>query len=252
MKNKKPRVLLFDIETFANQAFVWGKYEQNVIAYKKEWFMLSFAYKWLGDKKTQVLSLPDFSSYKNNKEDDRLLVGALWALFDQADIIIAHNGNSFDIKKANARFIYHKFAPPSPYKTIDTKLVAKRYFNFNSNKLDDLGNYFGLGRKIDTGGWELWEGCWKGEKKAWKLMCKYNIQDVVLLEKVYYKMLPYMDNHPNMALLNGETTGCPNCSSLSVVKEGFNFTRSGKRQQWSCKDCGSWHTSPLKEGSQIR
>lgn len=251
MKDKKLRVLFYDIETFANQAFVWGKYEQNVIEYDKEWFMLSFAYKWMGDKETSVVSLPDFKLYKRDKEDDKQLVKALWKLFNEADIVIAHNGNSFDQKKTNARFIYHGFPPPEPYKQIDTKLVAKRYFNFNSNKLDDLGNYFGLGRKISTGGFDLWLGCWKGNKKAWKKMCDYNKQDVVLLEKVYHKMLPFMNNHPNLSLMGDKKEGCPNCGSWNITKRGFGYTRTSKYQKWQCKDCCSWHQSPIK-GGQVR
>jgi len=252
MKQNKLKILLFDIETFANQAFVWGKYEQNVIAYNKEWFMLSYAYKWYGEKKTHVVSLPDFQLYKKDKEDDRQLVQTLWELFDEADIVIAHNGNSFDVKKSNARFLFHGLPAPSPYKKIDTKLVAKRYFNFNSNKLDDLGNYFGVGRKIETGGWELWEGCWRGDLKAWKKMCYYNKQDVILLEQVYLKMLPYITNHPNIALLNGDRVACPNCGSIKVQKRGFTYTRVSKNQRWQCQGCASWHQSPIKDGKQIR
>ena len=248
---KAPRILVYDIETFANQAFVWGKYEQNVIAYIKEWFMMCYSYKWLDEKGTHVVALPDFKGYKKNKEDDKALVKSLWQLFDEADIIIAHNGNSFDIKKTNARFIYHGLPPPTPYKTIDTKLVAKRYFNFNSNKLDDLGNYFGIGRKLDTGGWELWDACWKGDLKAWKKMKDYNKQDVILLEKVYHKMLPFMTNHPNLALLNGEKCACPNCGSLNIQKRGFNTSRVSRTQRYQCQDCSSWHARPIS-GGQIR
>ncbi len=137
--NKRPRVLIFDIESAPNLGYIWGKYEQDVLSYVKEWYMLSFAFKWLGEEKTHVFGLPQYPLYKKDKMNDKQLVESLWKLFDEADIIIAHNGNSFDIKKSNARFIFHGMKPPSPYKSIDTKLVAKRSFNFNSNKLDDLG-----------------------------------------------------------------------------------------------------------------
>lgn len=253
LMKKQPKILLFDIETSPNLSYVWGKWEQNILSVKEDWYMISFAWKWLSEKKTQVLSLPDYKDvYKKNKTEDTNLVYDLWKLFDEADIIIAHNGNSFDIKKANALFVKHGFPPPSPYKTIDTKLVAKKYFRFDSNSLNDLGQYLRIGEKLKTGGFDLWLGCIAGDKKAWKTMCDYNKQDVVLLEKVYLKMLPYMTNHPNLALMRGEVSACPNCASKNVSKEGFNYTRSGKQQQWSCKDCRSWHNSPLKEGSQVR
>lgn len=245
MKNKKPKVLLFDIETMANLVYVWGKYEQNVIAYERHWYMLTFAYKWLGEKKTYVKALPDYATYKKDKYNDIELVKDLWKLFDEADIIIAHNGNSFDIKKSNARFIKHKLRPPSPSKYIDTKLVAKKYLKMDSNKLDDLGDYFGIGRKINTGGFELWLGCEAGDKKAWKKMCDYNIQDVVLLEKVYLEMLPYMTNHPDISIHTmGDELGCKNCGGYNNQKRGFTATRgvSGliKKQRYQCQDCGAW------------
>lgn len=251
MKNIK--ILLYDIETAPNLGYIWGKYEQDVLSYTREWYMMTFSYKWLGEKKTHVVSLPDFpKTYKANPENDYELVCELWKLFNEADVVIAHNGNSFDQKKANARFIYHNIQPPRPYKQIDTKLVAKKYFNFNSNKLDDLGQYFKLGKKLPTGGFDLWKGCMAGDKKAWKTMCDYNKQDVILLEKVYLKMLPWMNDHPNVALLNGDKKGCPNCGSVDIVKRGLGYSRSSVFQRWKCKTCQSWHQSPIKDGTQIR
>lgn len=244
----KARILLFDIETMANLAYVWGKYEQDVIAVKRHWYMLTFAYKWLDENKTYVYGLPDFPLYKKDKYSDKDLVKKLWDLFSEADIIIAHNGNSFDIKKANARFIKHKFKPPFPSKYIDTKLEAKKYFKFDSNKLDDLGDYFGIGRKINTGGFELWLGCEAGDKASWEKMKKYNIQDVILLEKVYKEMLPYMTQHPNLAIFQGERIACRKCGSNRVQKRGIKFDK----QNWWCRDCDGWSQSTIKEGSQVR
>lgn len=249
---KEPKILLYDIESAPNLAYVWGKYEQDVLAYTREWYMLSFSWKWLGESKTHVLSLPDFKTYKKDPENDIELIRELWQLFDEADIIIAHNGNSFDQKKTNARFIFHGFPPPTPYKEIDTKLVAKRYFNFNSNKLDDLGKYFKIGQKLQTGGFELWQGCMRGDKKAWKTMTDYNKMDVILLEKVYEKMKPWMNNHPNIGLMNGELRACPNCGSSHLHRRGTTYTRTGSYQRLQCQDCGAWSQSGLKDNSQVR
>lgn len=240
-----------DIETAPNLAYIWGKYEQDSLGYVREWYMLTFSAKWLYGANTSVYSLPQYPLYKKQPENDLELVKTLWKLFDEADIIIAHNGNSFDIKKANARFIFHKLPPPSPYRTIDTKLVAKRAFNFNSNKLDDLGKYFGIGQKLQTGGFDLWLGCMKGDKKAWKTMCDYNKQDVVLLEKVYLKMVGWDQAHPNLSFMIGERDSCPNCLGSHMQKRGFTFTNTVKYQRWQCMNCGVWKKSPIK-GGQIR
>ena len=237
---QEPKILYFDIETAANLAYVWGKYEQNVIEYEREWYMITFAYKW-NDGKTKAYSLPDFQTYTENPLDDRELVAKLWELFDEADVIVAHNGDSFDIKKANARFLFHGFNPPSAYKTIDTKKVAKKYFNFNSNKLDDIGNLLGVGRKLDTGGFDLWLGCLRGDPSSWRTMVKYNKQDVDLLHEVYMKMRGWMTNHPNLNLYKGTTHNCPNCGSDHVQSRGIGVTKVGKYNRYHCQECGAWH-----------
>lgn len=239
-KQSKVKILLYDIETAPIVSYTWGIWEQDVIEVKEEWYILSVAYKWLGDKRTKVMSLPNFELYKKEPKNDRELVKALWNLFDEADVIIGHNSDAFDNKKSTARFIQHKLPPPSPYKSVDTKKVAKKYFKFDSNKLDHLGQYFDIGRKLKHEGFSLWLGCMSGNKKSWKKMCDYNIQDVILLEKVYLKMLPYMTNHPNMNLLTDETHNCPNCGGNNVNKRGFNYTRTTKAQAYQCKDCFSW------------
>jgi len=248
---RKPRILFYDIETAPLVSYTWGIWEVDVIEVKEEWYMLTFAYKWLGEKKTHVVSLPQFGLYKKDPKNDRELVKKLWSLFDEADVIVAHNGLSFDNKKSNARFIQHNLPPPNPYKTIDTKLVAKRYFKFDSNKLDHLGQYFNLGRKMKHEGFSLWLGCMSGDKKAWNKMCLYNIQDVVLLEKIYLKMLPYMDNHPNTGLYLGEKHACPNCGSHMLQKRGVSHTRTSTSQRFQCNLCHAWSQSPLK-GGQLR
>lgn len=250
MRNKKPKILFFDIETMANQAYVWGKYEQDVIAYSQHWYMLTFAWKWLGESKTNVLGLDDFKGYKKGSPNDKQLIEALWKLFDEADVLVAHNGKSFDVKKANSRFAKYGMKPPSPYKIIDTKLEAKKYLKQDSNKLDDLGDYFGIGRKINTGGFELWLGCEAGDKKAWDKMKKYNIQDVILLEKVYLHLLPWMTTHPNVALLNGDLEACPNCGGFKLQKRGSTHTIK-PQQRVQCMSCYSWHQQSIK-GGQVR
>lgn len=240
-KANNPRILLYDIETSYTIGAVWGLYDQNVAVTLKEPYIISFSWKWLGDKTVKVLSLPDFKEFKKNRTDDKALVQELWNLFDEADVIIAHNGNSFDQKWTYARFIVNGMLPPSPAKYIDTKLVAKSKFKFNSNSLNNLGQYLGLGKKIDTGGIDLWVGCIeRNERKSWNLMCKYNKQDVVLLEKVYLKMLPFMTNHPNWNLHLGTTHNCPTCGEGKLQKRGFLHTRTTVCQRYQCQGCGGW------------
>lgn len=253
MKNTNTaRVLLYDIETVPNLAYVWGKWEQNVIRFESEWHMLCFAYKWLGEKKTHVVALPDFAGYKKDPTNDYHLVKKLWELFNEADVVIAHNGDRFDQRMSNARFIYHGFTPPEPYRSIDTKKVASRYFRFNSNKLDDLGEFLGLGRKLETGGFDTWLGCMNGDARSWRLMTQYNKQDVVLLERVYLHLRPWMDNHPGINIITGMLSTCPKCGEGPLHKRGFKHTKTLKYQRYQCQKCGGWSQARLSEKTDTK
>lgn len=240
----KPFVLFFDCETAPNVSYTWGKYEQDVIAFQKEWHLLSFAYKWQGQSKVSVRGLCDFTEYNKDKTNDLPLVKELWELFHKADIIIAHNADQFDIKKANARFLAHNLGVPSHYRTVDTLKVARKNFSLNSNKLDDLAKVLKLKGKLAHTGFDLWLGCMAGDLKAWKLMKKYNKQDVVLLEQVYTKLLPWIDNHPNRNAW-GNLIGCPNCGSENINSNGYRYAQGSKYRRVQCLDCGTWGKQSL-------
>lgn len=239
----KPKILLFDLETTPNLSYTWGKWEQNVIAFKKEWELLSVAYKWLGEKEVYCITRPDFKD-----KTDKSISRELKKLLDEAEIVIAHNGDEFDIKKSNAKFIEHGLGPTSAYQKIDTKKVAKKYFKFNSNSLDDLGNLLGVGRKEKTGGFDLWLDCMAGKKEAWKLMAKYNKQDVLLLEQVYLKLRPWMEQHPNLAILSNRPSSCPKCGSTrSLINKGIISNRINTYKRFLCRDCNSYCQARIAE-----
>jgi hypothetical protein len=239
-----PKILLMDIENAPNTAYIWGLWQETTSSEMVDmpWFMLCWAAKWLGEKRVLSSSLVDFpKNYKHNPEDDKLILQNLWKLLDEADIVIAHNGKNFDVRKANARFIMNKMPPPSPYKVIDTLLEARKYFFFTSNKLNDLGKYLNCGQKVETGGFKLWKQCMVGDLKAWEKMVTYCKNDVVLLEKIYLKLRPYMETHPNLNIyVSNENQKCPKCGSEKIKKEGFSYTALSKFQRYSCLDCKGW------------
>jgi hypothetical protein len=247
----KARVLLYDIETAPNLSYTWGKWQQDVIDFHYQSYMLCFAYKWLGESQTHIVALPDFPNYKKDVQDDSALIEALQRLFDEADVIIAHNGNSFDQKVSQGRMLVNGLTPPSPYKQIDTKLVAKRYFRFNSNSLNDLGQLLKLGKKLPTGGWKLWLGCLNNDAKSWATMKRYNIQDVKLLEKVYLRMRPWIDNHPAMNILEDKLEACPKCSSGPLIKRGTRLVnKTTTVQRFKCSNCGGWSRGRKSERAE--
>lgn len=242
--SNEPKILLFDIENAPNTAYIWGLW-QEVISQDmldQNWFMLCWAAKWLGSKEIYTSALVDFpKNYKQNKEDDKLILQKLWKLLDEADIVIAHNGKNFDVRKANARFIMNNMQPPSPFKVVDTLQEARRHFFFTSNKLNDLGRYLKVGQKVETGGFKLWKQCMEGDLKAWEKMVRYCKNDIILLEKIYLKLRPYMHTHPRTDIyINANDLCCPKCNSKNIKKEGFSYTASYKYQRYSCNVCHGW------------
>lgn len=245
-----PNIILLDIETSPITAYTWGTFDQNVLKILEPSKIISCAWKELHSDDVIVKAISDYKGYKPGVIDDKKLVQEIWNVLDKADVVIGHHGDRFDLPKLNARFVYHGLNAPSFYKTVDTKKVASRYFRFDSNSLNNLAGYLNLGAKVENGGFDLWVRCIAGDPEAWDLMKLYNAQDVVLLEKVYLKLRPFMENHPNLNIISPSTTTdvvCPTCLSHKVTKRGFSTTRTGKRQRYQCQTCSSWSSGPYSK-----
>lgn len=246
------KVLLFDIETAPSLAYIWGLWQEvrDMSMVEEDWYVLCWAAKWLGEKKVHSSALTDFKDYDKDNKNDKKILEKLWVLLDEADVVIAHNGIKFDRRKINARFIKHGLNPPSPYKTIDTLLVARKEFAFSSNRLNDISKFLGLGQKLDSGGFSTWRACMNGDIKAWNKMVKYCQRDVKQLEKVYLKLRPYIAIHPNAGIYSEtEETQCPKCGSCNIQYRGYAYTNLSKFHQFKCNDCGSWGRQRINQCS---
>lgn len=234
------KTLIIDIETSPIMGKVWSLWKQNVSLdqIEEDWYIMSYSAKWLGEDDIM------YNDCRENIGDDTELLVDMYSLLDQADIVVAHNGDKFDVPKINARLILNGFTPPSPYKTIDTVKVAKKHFGFTSNKLAYLTAELCEDQKLDHAkfaGWKLWNECMEGNEEAWDEMMEYNMMDVISLEELYLKFLPWTSTHPNVTSdhLSNEMH-CPKCASTDLNKRGFYYTNKGKYQRYRCNDCGGW------------
>lgn len=237
--SKLPKILLFDIETLPMWVRVWGLYKQrpNIKQIVKDWIVLSWAAKWLDE--SEMMS--DILSPKEIKErNDERICKSVWKLIDEADIILAHNLEKFDIKKLNSRFMIHDMIPPSPYQMIDTLKHSYKIAAHSSHKLDWLGQLIRNEGKIDTD-YELWIKCENGDKEALSYMLKYNLEDVTLLEEVYLWMRPWMRSHPNIGLyMDLKEAVCENCGSNDIIPTSKPYvTAAGKYETIRCNTCGA-------------
>lgn len=237
------KILFLDVETSPNIVHTWGLFKQNIAINQivSSGYMLCWSAKWLGDKKIMHDSLIDHTDlFKKDPTSSYGIAKTMWKLLDEADVVVAHNGDGFDLKWLNSIFLDNRLGPPSPFKTIDTLKIARFIFYFPSNKLDYITERLGLGTKLKHEGHTLWTKCMRGEKGAFRKMIRYNRKDVLLLEKVYLEMRPYMKNHPNMGLyISGEKPVCTVCQSTELIKRGTAATNLGIFQRFRCK-CGKW------------
>lgn len=249
MTSKTPSIVLIDIETSPILGYTWTSWDADVLKILRPSMILSVSWKTLHSPDTIVKALPDYKGYKAGIINDRPLVEEVWKVLDEADVVIGHHSDAFDLKKLNSRFVYYGLNSPSFYQSVDTKKVASKYFRFDSNSLNNLGVYLNVGEKVKHQGFDLWVNCMEGDKDAWAQMKEYNTQDVVLLEKVYLKLRPFMQNHPDLNVIaeNGAEPACSTCSSHNVQKRGFSFTKAGKKQRYQCNDCFSWSTGPWQK-----
>lgn len=233
---RKPKVLIFDIESTPHIGYFWGDtWETSIVETIEYGQILSYSAKWLGEKAV-VRGWID----TGQKKQEKPLIKELRDLFDEADVIVSHNGKQFDDKYCKVKFVLYGIPLPSPYRVLDTKLEAKKHIRLPSYKLDNIADYFGLGRKLHHEGFDLWKRCMKGDKSAWAKMKRYNLQDTLLLEKVYLKLLPLMNNHPR-----GQFQGkyeCEKCGSTRMKSDGLRRQRTCIKRSLRCLDCGGYQS----------
>jgi DNA polymerase elongation subunit (family B) len=240
-----PKILILDVETFPNTAYVWRFFKENIGAKQVLEYstLASFAYKWLDQ---------DVVWYEDTQhQTEKSLVKHLLAVLDDADIVVAHNGAKFDLPTIQGRALVLGLKPPSPYKIVDTLLVARYEFNFPANSLEHLAILLGVEKKgghAKFPGFELWQECMRNNPEAWEEMRIYNKQDVSTLEEVYLKMRPFMKRHPNVAVFSEpDSIICPKCGSSHIQSRGYVTTNVGKYKKFQCQSCGGWARTRFSE-----
>lgn len=238
---KNPKIVVFDIETAPMTVFTWDLYpsslsHDNIIT---DWFMICAAWKTVGSGKVGSAAIKTVG-------DDYQVVKSLRDALEDADILVGHYIEKFDIKKLNTRLIYHKLPPLPKIPVVDTKNQAKGVAAFSSNRLDYLSKTL-LGQGKMHVDYQLWIDVMKGSKAAVKKMLEYNKIDVIRNEAVYLRLKPYLDKHPHVGVMTGgQKIDCPKCGSLLIQKRGVSVTAVGtKYQRLQCQACHGWHRVPF-------
>jgi len=228
----QPRILLIDIETSPNTAYVWGLWGENIpldrLIETSE--LLCYSAMWYGGDEIYFDSV-------NQSSKKELLVG-LSNFLSEADFVVHYNGKRFDIPVMNTEFLRANMPPPSPYKQIDLYETVKRKFRFTSNKLEHVLKQLGLALKGKVP-FTVWAQCMQKDKNAWKTMEEYNMNDVLVLGKLYTRLLPWISNHPNVGVYT-DASVCPACGSDHHQRRGSVVANTLKYQRYTCMSCGKW------------
>lgn len=229
------KILVFDIETAPLLAHAWGA-KTEYIPYGQmlhDSFMLTWSAKWYGDDKI----LGDYvTPAEARKQDDKRIVKSLAELLREADIVIAHNVDQFDIPMVNNRILALGLEPLGPIRTLDTLKLSRQSFRLAYNKLDYLAKILGLPRKIKTD-FDLWLEAYHGDDAALDQMFEYNQQDVVVLEQVFDKLKPYVKGLPR--LFDADEDGqmiCLYCGGFQFQRRGFYRTQASTFVKYQCQN----------------
>ncbi len=233
-------ILHIDIETSPVVAYVWALHDQNISVEQiiEDWTILSVGWAW-GDGPVQYASVAG----QKNVRDDKKLLKLLHELLDKADLVVAHNGAKFDVRKIRARMLVHGMTPTSPFKVFDTCLIARKVAGFTSNKLAWLSVMTGVGKEKHKKfpGFELWIECLAGNKAAWDEMERYNRQDVRALRALYHRLRPWAAAPSELAVEGVDT--CPRCGSKKLAPRGTVVVGVSRYQRFKCDACGGWTRS---------
>ena len=237
MIKQKPKILVLDIETAPNIVTSWGLWiPQQYLSHEnllQEKYIIGAAWKWYGQKGVSTVYVDS-----NSPTNDFNVASTLQEVLCEADAVVAHNGDKFDLRWIRARILFHKLPPIPKLFQIDTKKLCKTHFHLNSNKLDYIAKYLGIGSKLQTD-YSLWKKCMVGDEQALATMKKYNIWDVILLEKVFTAVRPHVPAKINMRLF-GDRAVCPSCGSKHIQYRGFTYTSNNKYRRFQCTSCGKW------------
>ncbi len=211
----QPRILIFDIES-SNLSANFG-------------VILCISYKWLNTGKVHTIAITDFPLFKKDPTNDREVVREFRKVFLQADAVVAHFGQFFDIPMLQTKMIMHGLPVLPKTKLIDTWKIAKKQLKLNSNRLATLISALKIKYKKTELDGPTWVRAMAGNVKAIKYVVTHCIYDVLALEAVFNKLRPLMaESEENFHA----------CKNPTYKSEGIRIKDKKTYRRLYCRKCG--------------
>ena len=212
-----PKILFFDIES------------AGVNALKSDLgFVIMVGYKWAHepDVKIDVIHRRDLRKF-----DDRELLTRFSKRFEKADICVAHFGSVFDRRFIQGRLLINKLPPIPPTRMRDTCMIARSAANFSSNRLKHLAKILDLkNQKLDNNWPIAWFKVMQGDMDHLRALADYCKGDVLALEDLYNRLLPFDNAHPR---IYADRSVCGKCGSR-VQYRGIAYVNNNQYRRYQC------------------
>lgn len=213
-----PKILFVDIEA-SNLSASMG-------------YCLAIGYKWAHEKKTKIMSIADYPGRKST--DDAPMLREFEKVFREADLVVHHFGDYYDIPFLQTRRFIHGMKPMPRVATVDTWRIAKKRLKFHSNRLDAILKALGCPYAKTALDGNAWIDASAGDRKALKYIVHHCKMDVLVLEWVYNKIKPVWDQHP---AIYGKLR-CKACGGAKFRSEGIRPTTEKIYRRLVCVNCG--------------
>lgn len=249
--SKSPKILIYDIETSQLEADVWWSGKQYVSAnrIKSEPRIITVAYKWLGS------DIVEYLQWDENQSDEQL-VREFVEIYNEADMVVGYNSSKFDNRFLNARAFKYNLDINIHVKSLDLMREAKKYFRMPSYSLNNISRFLDLPTKLQHSGIDMWDAIQYGSKdeatQAMNLMIEYNIQDIIVTENLYHRMIKYIKSPIHVGVLRGGAKStCPICGGTNVKLHKTTWTSAGVIQHiMRCEDDG--HTFKISNSEYLK
>lgn len=173
---------------------------------------------------------------------DRNIMRQTYDRIVACDMLVTYYGKGFDWPALQTRMLLAGLPPLPPLggKHVDLYWMVKQNFKLHSNKLENVAIWLECPFQKTPHVGASWSRAGAGSPKDIEYIVEHCYRDIEILRWVYYKLRPYVRQHPAVSV---DAMLCRSCGEAKLQKRGFVTRVNGTRgQRVQCTNCGRWDT----------